>query len=67
MSFSFILRTSVFSMRLKPVDSVWLEDVKLKNVHICHPQNRNIYGKIFGGFLMRNAFELAWSNAYLHW
>lgn len=30
---------------------------------ICHPQNRNIHGKVFGGYLMRHAFELAWITA----
>ncbi|OQV19676.1 Acyl-coenzyme A thioesterase 9, mitochondrial [Hypsibius exemplaris] len=59
-------KESVFSTRTKPIDSVWLDEATLKNVHICHPQNRNIYGKVFGGFLMRNAFELAWSNAYMY-
>ncbi|XP_014668069.1 PREDICTED: acyl-coenzyme A thioesterase 9, mitochondrial-like [Priapulus caudatus] len=29
-------------------------------------QERNLYGKIFGGYLMRQAFELAWTNAYLY-
>ncbi|KAJ1396449.1 Thioesterase domain [Sesbania bispinosa] len=28
------------------------------------PQQRNIHGRIFGGFLMRRAFELAFSTAY---
>ncbi|XP_055354073.1 acyl-coenzyme A thioesterase 9, mitochondrial-like [Paramacrobiotus metropolitanus] len=59
-------KESVFSVRVKPANSVWMEEAVLKNVHICHPQNRNIHGKIFGGFLMRNAFELAWSNAWLY-
>ena len=60
-------RESVFSYRVKPANSEWLGDAVLKNVHICHPQSRNIYGKVFGGFLMRNAFELAWVNAYNYW
>ncbi|KAK3020994.1 hypothetical protein RJ639_045459 [Escallonia herrerae] len=28
------------------------------------PQQRNIHGRIFGGFLMRRAFELAFATAY---
>ncbi|XP_055356668.1 acyl-coenzyme A thioesterase 9, mitochondrial-like [Paramacrobiotus metropolitanus] len=59
-------RESVFTVRVKPANTVWMEEAVLKNVHICHPQNRNVHGKIFGGFLMRNAFELAWSNAWLY-
>lgn len=40
-----------------------MEDTSVKNVTICQPEQRNIYNKIFGGFLMRKAFELAWINA----
>ncbi|SPO39317.1 related to acyl-coa thioester hydrolase [Pseudozyma flocculosa] len=28
-----------------------------------HPQQRNVHGKVFGGFLMRSAYELAWMVA----
>jgi len=28
-----------------------------------HPQDRNVHGKIFGGFLMREAFDIAWIAA----
>lgn len=28
-------------------------------------QERNLHGRVFGGFLMRRAFELAFSTAYL--
>jgi len=28
------------------------------------PQDRNIHGKVFGGYLMRTAHELAWSAAF---
>ena len=30
----------------------------------CNPQQRNTAGRIFGGFLMRRAFELAHATAY---
>lgn len=40
-----------------------MEDSKLKNLVLCHPESRNIFNKIFGGFLMRNALELSWVNA----
>ena len=42
-----------------------MEDAKLKNIIICQPENRNRFNKIFGGFIMRQAFELAWANAYI--
>ncbi|KAL8549145.1 hypothetical protein ACS0TY_008125 [Phlomoides rotata] len=45
-------------------DSILLRDTRLENSLICQPQQRNIHGRIFGGFLMLRAFELALSTAY---
>lgn len=45
-------------------DSILMTDTCLQNSFICQPQQRNIHGRIFGGFLMRRAFELAFSTAY---
>ncbi|KAJ9128634.1 hypothetical protein P3X46_034674 [Hevea brasiliensis] len=45
-------------------DSILIQDTCHQNSLICQPQQRNIHGRIFGGFLMRKAFELAFSNAY---
>ncbi|KAG6668825.1 acyl-coenzyme A thioesterase 2, chloroplastic-like isoform X1 [Carya illinoinensis] len=45
-------------------DSILIQDTCLKNSFICQPQQRNIHGRIFGGFLMRRAFELAFSTTY---
>ncbi|CAK9183217.1 unnamed protein product [Ilex paraguariensis] len=45
-------------------DSILIRDTCLQNSLICQPQQRNIHGRIFGGFLMRRAFELAFATAY---
>lgn len=45
-------------------DSILIRDTCLQSSIICQPQQRNIHGRIFGGFLMRKAFELAFSTAY---
>ncbi|KAJ7561338.1 hypothetical protein O6H91_03G024400 [Diphasiastrum complanatum] len=45
--------------------SVLMQDTKLENALICQPQQRNLHGRIFGGFLMRRAFELAFSTCYV--
>ena len=37
----------------------------LQNALVAQPQVRNLHNRIFGGYLMRLAFELAFSNAYL--
>lgn len=50
---------------LADTDSILMKDTCLqKTLFICHPQQRNIYGHIFGGFLMRRAYELAFLTAY---
>lgn len=51
--------------RILPLNHVWIHDAHLSDTIVCFPIKRNIYGKIFGGFLMRKALELAWSNASL--
>ncbi|XP_038613104.1 acyl-coenzyme A thioesterase 9, mitochondrial isoform X2 [Tachyglossus aculeatus] len=68
-------RTVSFRSRILPPNSVWMENAKLKGLEICHPQTvtldcllpttqeRNIFNRIFGGFLMRKAFELGWATA----
>uniref|UniRef100_A0A8D0G558 Acyl-CoA thioesterase 9 n=1 Tax=Sphenodon punctatus TaxID=8508 RepID=A0A8D0G558_SPHPU len=56
-------RTVSFRSRVLPPSSVWMEDAKLKGLEICHPQERNIFNRIFGGFLMRKAYELGWATA----
>jgi len=54
-----------FKARVKPENSAWFEDANLKNLIVCQPDNRNIYNKIYGGFIMRQAFELAWANSFV--
>ncbi|XP_072440776.1 acyl-coenzyme A thioesterase 9, mitochondrial-like isoform X1 [Chiloscyllium punctatum] len=60
------MQTVSFRSRKLPANSVWMDQTKLKSLEICHPQERNIFNKIFGGFLMRKAFELAWANACVY-
>lgn len=45
-------------------DSILIRDTCLENSLTCQPQQRNTHGRIFGGFLMRRAFELAFSTTY---
>uniref|UniRef100_A0A665WCR5 HotDog ACOT-type domain-containing protein n=1 Tax=Echeneis naucrates TaxID=173247 RepID=A0A665WCR5_ECHNA len=56
-------KTVSFRSRVLPPNSEWMEDAKMKGLEICHPQERNIFNRIFGGFLMRKAYELGWANA----
>merc|ERR1712227_210263 len=59
------MKTYSFASRTVPDGALWMEDLKLKNVLVCNPESRNIHNKIFGGWLMRQAVELAWSTACL--
>lgn len=51
-------------MLADPMD-VFLHETKLQNTFMTMPQQRNTSGRIFGGFLMRRAYELAYCGAHL--
>jgi acyl-coenzyme A thioesterase 9 len=60
----FLKATDLKNMRGSlPSNHIWMRDAKLENLVICFPIKRNLYGKIFGGYLMRSAFETAVANA----
>ncbi|OXB38575.1 thioesterase family protein [Cryptococcus neoformans] len=44
---------------------VQMKDTEIETVQLMHPQDRNIHGKVFGGILMRLAFELCFTNVFL--
>ncbi|KAM0788991.1 hypothetical protein ACM66B_003060 [Microbotryomycetes sp. NB124-2] len=50
-----------------PSNVVWMSDpmIRLKSAQLMHPQERNVHNKVFGGFLMRLAFESGYSVACL--
>ena len=49
----------------KPDNVVYIKDTTQRNLIICMPQDRNIHNNIFGGFLMRQAYELAYATGSL--
>ena len=46
-------------------NSILIEFTKLSNAMVVQPQVQNLHNRIFGGFLVRRAFELAFANAYV--
>ncbi|ORZ37575.1 HotDog domain-containing protein [Catenaria anguillulae PL171] len=46
-----------------PASLAWMSDSKMQSVVITQPQDRNIHNFIFGGYLMRQAFEVAYTTA----
>jgi acyl-coenzyme A thioesterase 9 len=49
----------------KPDHMTWMEDTKQHSLVLTLPEDRNLYNKIFGGYLMRVAFELAYASCLL--
>ena len=45
--------------------AVLMDSTRLSNTFTCQPQNRNMHGRIFGGFLMRRAYELAYATVHM--
>ncbi|KAI9316018.1 acyl-CoA thioester hydrolase [Dichotomocladium elegans] len=60
---SFTSGISVEDKQPLPEDVVWMKDTRLDSNFLMHPQDRNIHNNIFGGYLMRRAYELAYANA----
>ncbi|KAK9869127.1 hypothetical protein WA026_002883 [Henosepilachna vigintioctopunctata] len=47
-----------------PSGLIAMDKCTISNVIFSHPENRNILNTVFGGFIMRNASELAWILGY---
>jgi len=58
-------RLQVDMPALAPGNTILMGETSLSNSFICQPQQRNLHGRIFGGFLMRRAFELAFTTTYM--
>eukprot|EP00092_Neocalanus_flemingeri_P026753 GFUD01029005.1.p1 GENE.GFUD01029005.1~~GFUD01029005.1.p1 ORF type:complete len:512 (-),score=111.14 GFUD01029005.1:129-1664(-) len=54
-----------FAARVKPENSTWMTDSKLKSVMMCEPEHKNDYNKIFGGLIMEKCIDLAFTNTWV--
>jgi len=45
--------------------TILMQSTRMQNAMIAQPQVQNLHNRIFGGFLMRRAFELSFANAYV--
>lgn len=43
-----------------------IKSTMIKAVKVCHPQERNLHDLVFGGILMREAFELAYAATSIY-
>ncbi|KAG6332320.1 hypothetical protein ID866_6767 [Astraeus odoratus] len=46
-------------------ERVWMGDTLLEKTMLMFPQERNVHQKVFGGYLMRLAYELGFANSCL--
>jgi acyl-coenzyme A thioesterase 9 len=46
-------------------NTILMNETAQGNAMVAQPQARNLHDRIFGGFLMRRAYELAFATAYL--
>eukprot|EP01006_Ploeotia_vitrea_P018156 TRINITY_DN49426_c0_g1_i1.p1 TRINITY_DN49426_c0_g1~~TRINITY_DN49426_c0_g1_i1.p1 ORF type:complete len:408 (+),score=41.55 TRINITY_DN49426_c0_g1_i1:22-1245(+) len=53
------------SKNVLAADVVHMSEAVMQSVTLCIPQLRNRAGKVFGGHLMKIAFELAWSSVHV--
>ncbi|GAN04333.1 mitochondrial acyl-CoA Thioesterase [Mucor ambiguus] len=62
---AFVNSRSSDEMQSLPDNMVWMRDTKIESNFLMQPQDRNIHNNIFGGYLMRRAYELAYANTTL--
>merc|ERR1719318_1633185 len=55
-----------FSARVKPDNSAWMTESKLKSIMVCEPEHKNDYNKIFGGLIMEKCLDLAFTNTWVY-
>ena len=41
----------------------WMDKTQLSSIELMHPQHRNAHGDVFGGYIMKESFELAYNTA----
>jgi acyl-coenzyme A thioesterase 9 len=46
-------------------NEITVNEHKLEKVIYAHEQNKNVHGKLFGGNIMRECFEIAFMTAYM--
>ncbi|XP_065354156.1 acyl-coenzyme A thioesterase 9, mitochondrial-like [Calliphora vicina] len=52
--------------RFLPSKCRWMNDSFIVNTFLSFPENRNAQNTVFGGFLMRQSYEISWMRAYLY-
>ncbi|KDQ54503.1 hypothetical protein JAAARDRAFT_38173 [Jaapia argillacea MUCL 33604] len=62
---SFFLKYGQDETHVDGDERVWMGDTRLERCMLMFPQERNVHQKVFGGYLMRLAYELGFANSRL--
>ncbi len=62
---SHVLHDLFLRIKNSEIEGVPMQESIRQSTLLMHPQSRNVHNNIFGGYLMREAFELAWNITYL--
>lgn len=60
-----LLHDLFLNIKNNNISGVFMRDTYREATILMHLQDRNSHNKIFGGYIMRQSFELAWNVAYL--
>lgn len=60
-----MLHDFLVSRKVGDAESSELGEYKMEKVIYAHEQNKNVHGKLFGGNIMRECFEIAYMTAYM--
>jgi len=61
-----LMHSFYLNYKSEPSKFIPISETKLEKNILLHSQNMNIHGKVFGGFIMRNAIELGYCTALKH-
>jgi len=61
-----VLHNLFLQNKNREIDGVPMHKSIRQSTLLMHPQSRNVHNNIFGGYLMREAFELAWNITFLY-
>jgi acyl-coenzyme A thioesterase 9 len=61
-----VLHDIFMQLKQMKANGVFMEKTMRQATLLMQPQSKNVYNKIFGGYLMLESLELAWNTAYLY-
>ena len=61
-----VLHNLFLNIKNELIAGIPMKETTRQSTLLMHPQSRNVHNNIFGGYLMREALELAWNISFLY-